>query len=141
MIGTAIKSIVYISRHPGVRGSVLRAIWRYLSWQFVSRFTCLKFSFNWVNEAQLYVNKSEAMVTHTYYTGLLEYSDMLFTLRFLRNGDNFLDIGANSGLYTILASKCRHANSLSIEPIPKTFERLQKNCFLIDSGQLPFKVH
>lgn len=130
MIGTALKSIIYISRHPGVRGSALRAIWRYLSWQFVSRFTCLNFSFNWVNEAQLYVNKSEAMVTHTYYTGLLEYSDMLFTLRFLRSQDNFLDIGANSGLYTVLASKCGQANSLSIEPIPNTFERLQKNCLL-----------
>jgi hypothetical protein len=42
--------------------------------------------------------------TQNIYVGLQEFVDIMLTLHFLRKGDLFLDMGANVGSYTILAS-------------------------------------
>jgi FkbM family methyltransferase len=52
---------------------------------------------------------------------------MSFLLHFLRPEDLFIDIGANVGVYSILASGVAGANTISIEPIPTTYEFLKKN--------------
>lgn len=126
----AVKSLAYISRHPAVRGKAIYAMWRYVMWQLVSRLSNLEFQFLWVNDSKLNVRRNEAMITHSYYVGLLEYEDMVFVLRYLRKSDTFFDIGANSGLYTILAAKCVGAKVYAVEPVIQTFERLYCNCRL-----------
>jgi FkbM family methyltransferase len=62
----------------------------------------------------------------------LEYEDMSFLLHLLRANDLFVDIGANVGVYTVLASGEIGANSISIEPIPTTFSHLSENITLND---------
>jgi FkbM family methyltransferase len=52
---------------------------------------------------------------------------MLFTLHFLRPEDLFVDVGANVGTYTILASVNKGARVVSLEPIKGTFLHLQRN--------------
>ena len=46
---------------------------------------------------------------------------------FLRPSDLFIDIGANVGSYTILASSEINAKTIAIEPVPSTFENLIDN--------------
>lgn len=65
--------------------------------------------------------------TGNYYCGLHEFADMAFLLHFLRKDDLFIDVGANVGSYTVLASGVVGARSLAFEPVPNTFERLQRN--------------
>lgn len=65
--------------------------------------------------------------TGNYYCGLHEFEDMAFVLNLLRPDDLFVDIGANIGSYTILASGASGANSIAVEPLPSTFERLRAN--------------
>jgi FkbM family methyltransferase len=48
-------------------------------------------------------------------------------LHYLQKDDLFYDIGANVGVYTVLASKVKKAKSISIEPLPSTFEKLIDN--------------
>lgn len=64
------------------------------------------------------------------YCGLHEYNDMGFLLHFLREEDFFIDIGANVGSYTVLASSHVGANSFSFEPVPATFSRLASNLLI-----------
>jgi FkbM family methyltransferase len=52
---------------------------------------------------------------------------MGFLLHVLQPGDLFVDVGANVGVYTILAAKNVGADVISIEPIPSTFQKLQRN--------------
>ena len=52
---------------------------------------------------------------------------MFFLLHFLRKEDLFIDIGANIGSYTILASSHVEANTISIEPVPSTFAHFIDN--------------
>jgi FkbM family methyltransferase len=55
---------------------------------------------------------------------------MGFLLHFLREGDLFLDIGANIGSYTILASGVCRATTWAFEPDPDTAGRLKRNISL-----------
>jgi precorrin-6B methylase 2 len=65
--------------------------------------------------------------TGNIYAGLHEFADMAFTLHFLRPDDLFLDIGANIGSYTLLASAVCKARTISFEPDPKTMTLLRRN--------------
>src|SRR5688500_14461311 len=55
---------------------------------------------------------------------------MAFVLHALRPTDLFLDVGANIGSYTVLASKVVGANCVAIEPIAKTVAHLRDNLAL-----------
>lgn len=127
MIIKIIKIFHSIWQHPAVRGSRLRAILRYITWQFVSRLNFSDFIYNWVDDAVLVMKRSEAMVTHNYYTGLYEFEDMHFLMKYVSKEDSFVDIGANSGVYTVLAAKVLDIPTLSFEPIKSTFSRLLQN--------------
>jgi len=64
-----------------------------------------------------------------YYFGTQDRkSEELFS-RLLRAGDTVLDVGANIGIYTLLAaSKVGvHGRVMSLEPIPETFRELREN--------------
>jgi FkbM family methyltransferase len=52
---------------------------------------------------------------------------MAFVLHALRSEDHFVDVGANLGFYTILASGGVGTSCLSLEPIPDTFNQLRRN--------------
>lgn len=52
---------------------------------------------------------------------------MAFLLHFLRPGDLFVDVGANIGSYTVLASAVCGAETIAIEPDPVTMGWLKKN--------------
>jgi FkbM family methyltransferase len=65
--------------------------------------------------------------TGNIYAGLQEFYDMMLALHFLRKGDLFLDVGANVGSYTVLASGVREATTWAFEPDPITARHLQRN--------------
>lgn len=65
--------------------------------------------------------------TGNYYCGLHEFEDMAFILNLLRPNDLFVDIGANIGSYTVLASGASKAQTIAVEPLLATFNRLRAN--------------
>jgi FkbM family methyltransferase len=75
----------------------------------------------------LMVEKGMAGATGNIYCGLLEFEEMMFTLHLLRKNDLFGDIGANIGVYSVLASKNAGADVIAVEPIPSTFKKLESN--------------
>lgn len=63
-------------------------------------------------------------VTGEAYLGVNEFADVMLVAHLLRPGDLFVDVGANVGTYTLIASKVGGARSITIEPIPATVEHL-----------------
>src|SRR5262245_60449217 len=61
------------------------------------------------------------------YADLHEFADMAFILHFLRPDDLSLDVGANIGSYTLLASGVCRAKTISFEPDPQTMALLRRN--------------
>jgi FkbM family methyltransferase len=68
-----------------------------------------------------------AGATGNLYCGLHEYQDMFFLLHFLKPNDLFVDIGANVGSYSILSAAHIGCDTISIEPVPITFNYLIDN--------------
>ena len=65
--------------------------------------------------------------TGNIYCGLHEFADMSLVLHALRPEDRFVDVGANVGSYTILASGVCGASTLAFEPDPETAFFLRRN--------------
>ena len=105
----------------------LIAMLRFVKWQIKKRFSGDNLSFEWVNSLQISTSKNDNAFALCHYTGLSEFEDQAFLIHFLRKDDLFVDIGANSGVYSILASGISKAKSISIEPIPGTFLLLKNN--------------
>jgi FkbM family methyltransferase len=61
---------------------------------------------------------------------------MMLALHFLRKGDLFLDIGANIGSYTILASGVCRATTWAFEPDPNTVRSLERNLAMNNLDEL-----
>ena len=64
-----------------------------------------------------------------FYYGFCESNLAIFLLRIINAGDTFVDIGANIGYYTMLASYLvgESGKVLSVEATPRTFSTLEKN--------------
>ena len=132
----AIETLRLISRHPLNQGNRCRAWSRFVRWQVRSRLFSGDHVLPWVNNTRLRVRRGETGLTGNLYCGLHEFNDMAFVLHSLREGDLFVDVGANAGSYTILAAGVCGAKVISLEPVPFTFSRLQGNIELNKIGEL-----
>jgi FkbM family methyltransferase len=122
-----IASIVgFISAHPLTRNHRLAALARVCVWQARSRLRD-EIAVPWVSGTKLVVSRSMTGATGNIYVGLHEFSDMGFTLHFLRPSDVFVDVGANVGSYTVLASGVCGAKSIAVEPDQTTMKHLRLN--------------
>ena len=126
-----------LTSHQLNRENKVAAVWRFLKWQIRLRITANPLVHSFTEKSKLIINKGMPAATGNLYCGLHEYYDMSFLLHFLRPEDLFVDIGANIGSYTVLASAHIGAASVSVEPVPSTFTHLIQN---ININQITGKV-
>ena len=119
----------FLATHPLTRGRRISAFARWMRWQIGSRVLGWPVVVPFVNNTRLLAKPGMTGATGNIYCGLHEFEDMGFVLHFLRPGDLFVDIGANIGSYTILAS-ATGARVISFEPVPASFEALLDNIHL-----------
>lgn len=85
---------------------------------------------------------TDSMLSEPIFTGNFEPSELHFVQAYLKKNDHFLDVGANIGLFTVIAAEKVGAEGkiYSFEPVTKTFDRLREN---IELNQLAmaFPVH
>ena len=123
------QTLQFILGHPMNRGRPISTLYRFAKWQVQSRFQD-EVIYNWIDGAKLAVRRGMTGATGNIYCGLHEYVDMRFVLDNLKSDDLFVDIGANVGSYTILASKVCNARSISFEPDPETVGFLSRNIYV-----------
>jgi FkbM family methyltransferase len=115
----------FLRRNPLTRKRVgrgmARALGLQLAWKILG-YRALVVPF--VNDAELILRPGMPGATGNFYGGLHDFADMSFLLHALREGDLFVDVGANVGTYTVLASAVRRARSVAFEPIARTRDRL-----------------
>lgn len=121
-----LSTLWFIANHPLTSKRPLSAFWRYGRWQLESRWR-QEIEFEWIEGAKLIARNGMTGATGNIYCGLHEFVDMAFLLHILRPNDLFVDVGANVGSYTILASAVCGARSIAVEPDPWTVKSLQRN--------------
>jgi FkbM family methyltransferase len=122
-----INTIKFIYTHPLNKDNKIKAILRFIKWQISSRLWNSFFIYNWIGSSRLVIAKGMTGATGNIYVGLMEYEDMSFLLYYLQKDDLFYDIGANVGVYTVLTSQVKEVKTVSIEPLPLTYEKLLDN--------------
>ena len=125
MLKQLLHTIIFILTHPLTRQNRVKAILNFIRWQIGTILLDRKIIIPWVDDCKFISARGETGLTGNLYTGFMEHEDMVFLLHSLQSEETFVDVGANIGAYTILASKCVKANSISFEPLPGTVERLK----------------
>ena len=115
----------FIAKHPLNANHKLQALTNFVKWQIATRILKKKVIVPWVEDSMFISGLGETGLTGNLYAGFMEYEDMIFLLHALQPNETFVDVGANIGAYTILASKVVKSNSIAFEPLPATAERLK----------------
>jgi FkbM family methyltransferase len=129
-VAANLRSIIYTLNHPFNELHRVEAMWKWLRWQVGARLVAAPVLMPWIDKTVLLAHKGETGITQNIYCGLHEHSEMGFILHFLRQEDRFMDIGANSGVYSVLAAGGCGARGIAIEPVPSTFERLTRQLWV-----------
>jgi FkbM family methyltransferase len=122
-----LKIIRYINGHPLAGRHRWLGYYRLFQWQFYSRVSASPRLVPFTAKTRLLVSRGMTGATGNIYTGLHDFPEMAFLLHFLRSRDQFMDIGANVGSYTVLASAHVGCRTLSFEPVPETVKALRAN--------------
>ncbi|MGO9173859.1 MAG: FkbM family methyltransferase [Rhodomicrobium sp.] len=125
-MASILPTLRFIAHHPLSSKRPLAAYWRYARWQIESRLR-QEIEFDWIEGSKLVARNGMTGATGNIYCGLHEFADMAFLLHLLRPGDLFVDVGANIGSYTVLASAVCCARSIAAEPDPDTMISLKRN--------------
>lgn len=120
----------YIWNHPSNRHRKIRAVGESVYWQVEKRVTKRSRDLPVFGKMRLrcYPNSRGAAMM-IYSGGWYDYDDMDFVRRYLRPGDCVLDVGANIGVYTLLAASVIGPTGkiVAYEPNAESFDRLLEN--------------
>ena len=134
-----IDVVKYIWSHPANRHRRIRALKDALGWQLHKRFagSCREINVFGNLRLRCYPDSYGAGVV-IYSGGWPDFDDMHFMQRYLRPGDALVDIGANIGVYTLLAASLvgSRGRVLAFEPGRRAFERLEENLRINDLRQV-----
>jgi len=72
---------------------------------------------------------TDSIVAQLIFKETFEQEELLFLKRFLKSKDTFIDIGANIGLFSLLAARFADTEGhvIAFEPTSTTYQRLQEN--------------
>lgn len=129
VLGEAAYVLDFIWRHPANRGNRTRKIAEATLFQLRGRLLH-KPSIARVGErskmwAHLHVSSSSKAL----YAPIPDWPEMRVWMRELKPGDLFVDVGANVGVYTLLAAE-RDAEVIAVEPDGPSIARLRENLAL-----------
>jgi hypothetical protein len=115
--------------HPANRGRRLAAVARYFWWQAAKRTVLAYHDLPFHGTRLRCYADSHSASAALYFSGLPDYREMQFIRRYLRPGDCFVDVGANIGVYSLLAASIVGPGGMvhAFEPMKRTFERLVEN--------------
>jgi FkbM family methyltransferase len=105
-----------IRRHPLTRDRLGAALWRYCKWQVGCRLVPGPVLVPWVNGCRLTIARGMWGATLNLYCGLQDFESMAFVAHLLRKDEVFFDVGANVGVYSVLAAGVAHARTVAVEP-------------------------
>ena len=122
--------------HPVTKNRSYKALFRYIVFNVKNKIVT-NISYKWVGGLKFLATKGDGGIVGNIYFGLFEFYESIFLIHFLRAEDTFLDVGANIGHYSLLASGISKCKTIAIEPIPSTFNRLTKQ---IELNKLSNKI-
>jgi FkbM family methyltransferase len=118
-----------VIEHPANRDHPVRACVRAIGWQLYKRSVRRPRDIDYYGLRLRCYPDSNSASAIMYFGPRFDYNEMIFTQRYLRQGDGYLDVGANVGAYTIFAAALIGDTGLihAFEPSPIAALRLREN--------------
>lgn len=133
-LGATLSVLKRIVANPSNRGHRVMPLVRFAAWQAYKRTTRRHLDVRVFGDMVLrcYPDSSSASAVLYAHRGLADFHEMSFLRHYLRSGDQFLDIGANVGVYTLLAASVIGPSGriASFEPGSPALARLRENIAL-----------
>lgn len=136
-----IKILKYLWQHPANRGNKIAAILRFVSWQMTKRLRKVPLDIEVAPGVSLRCYRDSTSASAMIYcNGLPDYHEMLFLKRYLRKGDTFVDVGANIGVYTVIAETIigPEGRVIAFEPGCEAADRFRENITLNQFANVTF---
>lgn len=119
-------TLAFLWKHPLNRARRRWALFRWIRFQVARRTAPGPFLVPLVGDARIIVQGGDH-ASLIVYAGPFDLDEMLFVAHLLRPGDLFVDVGANVGIYTVIASAVAGARTAAFEPVPANVTRLLDN--------------
>lgn len=116
----------------------MRALAIFFVWQLWERTIRTPWTISMATGMHLRVYPHSTSATEILYCRFGESRDMRFVLSYLKPNDVFVDVGANVGVYSLLAASVDGVRILAFEPDPGARLRLEENVRL---NSLETRVH
>jgi FkbM family methyltransferase len=125
----AFEMLNRIWNHPANAQRPWAGLSRYVGWQFNKRVLRRDLPFDFHGFTLPGYSDSHSMSAAYYFAGFPDWWEMKFLCDYLRPGDSFLDVGANVGLYSLLAASRvgRTGHVDAFEPAEMPARRLQES--------------
>ncbi len=129
-----ISTLKTITRHPLTKDNKMTTLIRFFKRAVVIRLHAYPMVYPFIGDTKLLVKKGMSTAELQIYTGMYEFNEMFLVAHFLTSEDLFVDVGANVGVYTVLASGLKQSRTIAIEPDTDTFSNLLNNVQLNHIG-------
>ena len=120
-----VNTLLLISRNRNINR--FNSISKHLFWQIRKLFNLYPYKQKISNSIIMAIDKNSGVSALINSLGIYDYNNMNLIKVLLKDGMNFIDIGANIGSYTLIASEQKKVNVYSFEAHPKTFKSLLDN--------------
>jgi FkbM family methyltransferase len=137
--GVGIASAIW--NHPANHRQQFQSVLKFLGWQISKRTFKRPCVINFHGKKLKCYPDSTSTSAALYFNGLADYWEMKFLLAYLKPEDNFLDVGANAGVYSVLAAACVGTGGCidAFEPMEDMAGRIEEQAEL--NGLENIRVH
>jgi len=112
------RTVRRIWRHPANRGRRLRRMGAWVGWQAWERVVRRPWTITMPPGLRIELAPHDPVTSGVLYCGLPDWPEMPFVLDYLQAGDVMVDVGANVGLYSLLAASVDGVRAIAFEPDP-----------------------
>jgi FkbM family methyltransferase len=123
------KVVTYVWKHPSNHGTRTRAVLRAARFQARGRLLRRRTLARLGERSLIWADLHRTGASFVVYARLPDYAEMMIWRNNLRQGDLFVDVGANVGSYALWAAELG-ADVIALEPAEDTFALLQENIAL-----------
>lgn len=128
-----IKSLISILNHPNNSDKKIKTLFKLLFWKVNQIFFHVPAIVELTQNRKCICYTDSSNGGLVVYSKLFDYSEMTYLLKKLKPEDTFIDVGANIGVYTLLASSVITKGMIhAFEPYGQSKQRLLENLRLND---------
>lgn len=130
LVDIVARQVAWVRRHPIAGRTPVRSLARVWGRQLAARLGHDDRVVPFVGPTRLRIGPGRSTANACFDGGLSAPVEMACVLHLLRAGELFVDIGANLGVFTILAAGVARARVLAVEPAPETLPHLNAHLAL-----------